>query len=129
MKPKEIDIPFKFKDTLLYDIDLPVEEIALDVLKYNLDIYYLESEGTDDWNLSPRELIDNFAKEKTHAKRVDRVDLNFPICIYFYLGQWIILDGVHRYAKALMNKSRTIRVKKVSEQVLARFSSHNTNPD
>lgn len=118
MKPKEIDIPYKFKDTLLYNIDLPVEDFAISDLSNNLDICYLEKEGTDDWNLCPRELMANFDKEVTHAGRVKGVDLNFPICIYKYLGQWIILDGVHRFTKAMMEGRKTIKVKKVPESTL-----------
>lgn len=118
MKPKEIDIPYKFKDILLYDIDLPVEEIPLADLENNLGICYLESEGTDDWNLSPKELIQNIDKEITHAGRIDGIDLNYPICVYFYLGQWIIIDGVHRFTKAVMENRKTIRVKKIPDEIM-----------
>lgn len=121
MKPKEIDLPCKFKDALLYDIDLPVEEMTLTELKNNLDICYLEREGTDDWNLSCRELIQNFDKEVNHADRVKGVDLNFPICIYYYLGQWIIVDGVHRFTKAWMENRDTIKVKKIPEKLIYGF--------
>lgn len=122
MKPVEIDIPYKFKDTLLYDIDLPVEDVLIDSLVNNMDICYLERERTDDWNLSPRELIANFATEKTHARRVEAVDLSFPICIYFYKDRWIILDGVHRYVKAVMADTKTINVKKIPEDTISKLS-------
>lgn len=118
MKPKEINIPYKFKDTLLYDLDLPVEEVSLSILENNMDICYLESEGTDDWNLSPRELIQNFDKEIIHAKRVEAVDLSYPICLYHFHGQWIILDGVHRFTKAMLQGCSTIKIKRIPENII-----------
>ncbi len=118
MKPKEIDLGFKIIEKKLMDLNLPVEEMLVSDLMNNADICYLEKEGTDDWNLCPAELIQNFDKETTHARRVEGVDLSFPIVIYYFQNQWIILDGVHRFTKALMQKMPTIKVKKVSESLL-----------
>jgi hypothetical protein len=81
---------------------LPVENIDLDDIAYNMDIPYLESIGTDDWNMSPRMLIQNFEKETHHATVVKKADLSYPIHLYFFRGKWIIIDGVHRYTKAMM---------------------------
>lgn len=118
MRPKEIDLGFKISEKKLMNLDLPVEEISLASLMVNAEICYLEKEGTDDWNLSPAELIRNFDQELTHARRVESVDLSFPIVIYYFRDQWIILDGVHRFTKALMQNIPTIKVKKLSESML-----------
>lgn len=118
MKPQEIDLGFKVYDEKLRDIDLLVEEINISEIIGNADICYLEKEGTDDWNLSPNELIKNFKIETTHAKRVEMVDLKYPICIYWFKGKWIILDGVHRFTKAIMKGEKTILVKKISPKLV-----------
>src|SRR3972149_9954277 len=117
-KPEEIDLGFKLNDSLLRDIDLPIEEISLSELIYNADIPYLERQGTDDWNLSPNELIRNFDKESNHASKVGNVDMQYPICIYYFKNHWIVLDGVHRFTKALMNKDKTIKVKRISNKMM-----------
>ena len=119
MKPKEIDLGFKINEEKVMALDLPVEEMLIADLMNNAEICYLEKEGTDDWNLSPAELIKNFETETTHAGRVDGVDLSFPIVIYCFHDQWIILDGVHRFTKALIQKSPTIKVKKLPESLLS----------
>ena len=62
-------------------------------------------------------LIENFEQEITHAKRVNEVDLKHPIHIYLFKGKWIILDGVHRYTKAVRLGHKTVKVKRVSEEV------------
>ena len=115
--PKILDTAFKTDEPKLWAIDISVEEIVIAEIDYNLDIPYLEQEGTDDWNLTPRMLIENFDKEVTHAKRVNEVDLKFPIDIYLHQGKWIILDGVHRFTKAVRLGHKTIKVRKVSEEI------------
>ncbi len=117
-KPEEIDVGFKVNYKKLWDLDISVEEIDISKLEANLDFPYLEQEGTDDWNLTPRMLIDNFAKEISHAKKVEKTDLDYPIEIYFHNDNWIILDGIHRYVKALMRGDKTIKVRRVSKEML-----------
>lgn len=67
--PDMLNTGFKINEPKLWAIDIPVEEIAISEIEYNLDILYLEKEGTNDWNLSPRMLIENFDKEFHHAKK------------------------------------------------------------
>lgn len=118
MKPKEIDTGFKIDEKKLHALELPEEKIFVSEIIVNADFCYLEKEGTDDWNLSPNELINNFDTETTHAKRVNSVDLSFPIYIFKHNGNWIILDGVHRFTKAIMNDEKTILVKKVPSKLI-----------
>jgi len=115
--PEILDTGFKTDEPKLWAVDIPVEEIAISEIEYNLNIPYLEQEGTEDWNLTPRMLIENFDKESLHAKKVNEVDLNYPIDIYFHKNKWIILDGVHRFTKAIYLGLKTIKVRKVSEEI------------
>lgn len=115
--PDILDTGFKTDEPKLWVIDIPVEEIAVSEIDYNLDIPYLEQEGTEDWNLTPRMLIDNFDKEFFHAKKVNDADLKYPIEIYQHQNKWIILDGVHRFVKAVRLGNKTIKVRKVSPEI------------
>jgi hypothetical protein len=115
--PKILDIGFHADEPILWATDIPVEEIPISEIEYNLDIPYLEKEGTEDWNLTPRMLIENFDKELFHAKKINDADLQYPIEIYLHKGKWIILDGVHRYTKAVKLGHKTIKVRRVSEEV------------
>lgn len=116
--PYEIDLWFRINEEVLWAIDRSVEELPFHILKHNLDIPYFESIGTDDWNLTPRMLIDNFDKEMPHATTVNNADISFPIEIYYFRDQWIILDGVHRFTKLSMNKAATIKVRKVTDEIM-----------
>lgn len=99
----------------MWNLDLPIEEIDILNLSHNLDIPYLEKEGTDDWNLTPRMLIENFDNEISHKEKVIKADIQYPIEIYFNKWEWIILDGVHRYVKLIQKWKKKIRVRKVSK--------------
>ena len=115
--PDILNTDFKTDEPKLWAIDIPIEEIFISEIEYNLDIPYFEQEGTDDWNLTPRMLIENFDKEFSHAKKVNKADLKYPIDIYFHQGKWIILDGVHRFTKAIRLGHKIIKVRRVSEKI------------
>jgi hypothetical protein len=115
--PDILNTGFKTDEPKLWAIDIPIEEIPVSEIAHNLDIPYLEQEGTDDWNLTPRMLINNFDRETTHASRVEQVDLSYPIDIYNHKGTWIILDGVHRFTKAVRQGNKTIKVRRVTDDI------------
>jgi hypothetical protein len=115
--PIILDIGFKTDEPKLRKINLPIEEISISEIENNMDIHYREKEGTDDWNLTPRMCIENFGKEVWHAKKVLEADLEYPIELYFHKGEWIILDGVHRFTKAIYLGHTTIKVRKIPENI------------
>ena len=116
--PSILDTGFKIDSPKLWAINIPIEEIPISQLEHNLDIPYLEQEGTDDWNLTPRMLLTNFEKEISHANKVNAVDLNHPIEIYLHKNTWIILDGVHRFTKIVQLGAKTIKVRKVTPEIV-----------
>lgn len=115
--PEILDIGFKTDEPKLRKVELPIEEIPLSDIENNMDIPYREQEGTDDWNLTPRMCIENFEKEIHHAKKTLEADLRYPIELYFHKDQRIILDGVHRYTKAVREGHTTIKVRKIPEDI------------
>lgn len=121
-KPEEIDYKFRFDRKKLWGIDLSVEEIDISELCYNFNIPYLEMEDTDDWNLSINQLFSNLDKEVTHAQKMEKSDLCYPIDIYYFKGNWIILDGVHRLAKAKNLGHKKIKVRRVREEDMPKIN-------
>ena len=110
--PDEINHELKFSESQLWEIPAPIEQVELKFLNNNLKIRYLDKMGTDDWNLTPIEIIKNPEKEPDHYAKILKSDLDFPIDITFFNNQWIILDGVHRFCKAHLQKKQTIKVRK-----------------
>lgn len=124
--PNILNIGFKIDERKLWDVNVPIEEINISEIDYNLDIPYLEQTGTDDWNLSPRSLIKNFDKEKFHAEKTEKANLKYPIEIYNHQGKWIILDGVHRFTKAIRIGNKTIKVRRISHEIALKCARKDT---
>lgn len=116
MKPKEIDFGFKIPSEELWALEIAPEEMLVSDLAHNLDIAYLDQEGTDDWNMTPHELLANPKRELAHMAKVNNADMSHPIEIYFFDGSWKILDGVHRLCKAVREGHQTIQVRKVTQE-------------
>ena len=117
-KPSEIDFGFDHDDRKIWDLDIPIEEISLQALERNLDIMYLEKEGTDDWNLTLRQFIQHPEQHPSHLKKIQNVQMEYPIAIYYFRGSWKILDGVHRYCRAILEGKESMSVRKVTDVLI-----------
>ncbi len=122
-KPKEISYGFKIPEASLWALDVPTEAVSIDEISYNLDIPYLEHEGTDDWNMSITSLLANFNNEPHHAAQVERANLDYPIELYLFDGRWIILDGVHRLTKAIRLGRTQIKARRIPQLEIDRLLS------
>ncbi len=117
--PDTINIWFKIDEKKLHAMtDIPVEEINISDIDYNMNIPYREQEWTDDRNLSPKMFIENIDKEHHHRKVVENADIKYPIELYFHKWKWIIIDWVHRFTKILMLGHKTIKVRKISDEIV-----------
>lgn len=121
-KPKEIDFGFIHVDQKTWGLNIKPEEMDIRELESNLDIAYLDKKGTDDWNLTPRQLINEPEKEPDHYEKVQKADLKYPIKIYYFRGSWKILDGVHRLCKATIENRQTIMVCKVPPEMIPKIT-------
>lgn len=115
--PDILNIWFQIDEPKLWAIDIPIEEVPISEIEYNLDIPYLEKEWTNDRNLTPRMLIENFDKEYHHKAVVNKADLNHPIEVYFHKDKRIILDGVHRFTKAVILWYKAIKLRRISDDI------------
>lgn len=120
-KPKQIDFGFIHEDSKIWKLDIPSEEMSVEELESNLDIPYLDKDGTDDWNLTLRELIKAPYKEIGHYEKIKNVRMEYPIEIYFFSGPWKILDGVHRFCRAIMEGRKTILVRKITPEMIPKI--------
>lgn len=116
--PEILNTWFKIDEPKLWATNISVEEINIQEMDHNLDIAYLEKEGTDEWNLTPRMLIKNFEKEFSHAKKVEKADIKYPIEIYNHKWKRIILDWVHRFTKIVRSGWKTIKVRKITDEIV-----------
>lgn len=116
---QNVDIPFKKDDAKIQSLDLPVEEMKIDELLWHFNYPFWEKEGTDDWNLAPWELIKDPTSQPTHYRRVQIVDLSYPLQIMRYKGRWLLLDGLHRLVKAYLEGKKIVQVRKVPKSAIS----------
>lgn len=86
--------------------DLPVEEFSIGKLDWVLD-----------YDMARLDEL------KSELKRVEDSDFNIPILIWKDVSQdkkeqWIIVDGVHRLAKAITKNKKVIKVKKLTDEIM-----------
>lgn len=111
IKDAGFDFYIDFKK--LWRLNLPVTEMDIEKLIWHFEIPFWEKDDTDDWNLTPMEVIKNHPKSKDHQKKVEEADLKYPIDITKKNNKWIILDGIHRLVKAYKLGYRKIKVRVV----------------
>jgi len=110
-----------FVDTVkLRELPLPVVEIEMEKLIWHFEMPVWEKDGTDDWNLTPWEVIRKEKGSAGHQKRVAEADTSHPIVVTDYKSKYVILDGVHRLVKMYMNGEKKIKAKIIPEEYLSR---------
>lgn len=70
---------------------------------------------------SPLDVMRKPTKYKLHMERIRMADLKYPIIAHIKNGQLLIIDGVHRLAKAKMENKKTMNVYIFDHVLLRKF--------
>jgi len=102
----------------VWALDIPVEDMDVKELDWILDLPFW-TDGADWYNLTPREVITNPAKYPDHQERRYACDTSYPIDIMKNLeDKWLILDGLHRLVKLIMEGHKVVKVRKLSRRLI-----------
>lgn len=127
-KPKiltDAGFDFYWDDSKFQAMVEPITEINIEELKWNLNLPFWEEEWINDWNLTPREVIEHPEYHKNHYQRIKKSDLNYPICITKNkYDKWFVLDGTHRLAKAYINNKKIAKVKIIPNEKLLEIKEY-----
>jgi hypothetical protein len=110
---KDVGFDFDWVSLKVWALDEPTVEMNIDDLLWHFDMPFWDKEGTDDYNLTPWDVINHPEIEKSHFAKVQAADLIYPIDIMENKGRWLILDGLHRLVKAYLEGKKTISVRKI----------------
>jgi hypothetical protein len=69
-------------------------------LGWHLDLPWWRGENSQWFQVRPRDVLANPVAFPEHHNRIAQADLRRPIHIIRRRGRWLILDGIHRAAKA-----------------------------
>jgi len=117
---KDVGFDFNWDEEKVWALDVPVEEIDINELTWHFDIPF-HWHGADVYNLKSREIIDNPEKYKDEYGRTMNANLMHPIDIMENKGRWLILDGLHRLMKAYIQGYKTVRVRKISRDLIPKI--------
>lgn len=105
----------------LWRLDLPVEEIEFRELAWHLDVAVWPDEQGNPYTVTPRQVLEEAARHPTEHRRIRAASLDYPLEVFAHLGRTMILDGVHRLAKAKIAGLSTMRVRRVPEEAVTRI--------
>lgn len=97
---EEVGFDFDWDEEKVWKLEVPIAEMDIKKLIWHFEIPFWEKDDTDDYNLTPQEVIEKKEGTKNHQKKVEEADLKHPIDIMKNKGRWLILDGLHRLVKA-----------------------------
>jgi len=108
-----------FVDTVkLRELSLPIVDVDLYKLIWHFDMPVWAKDKTDEWNLTPWEVIEKRGGTKGHQERTKKADAKYPIIVTKYRSKYVVLDGVHRLVKAFVNNEKKIKAKIIPRKYL-----------
>ena len=114
---KNVGFDFHWSEEKVWKLDVPVEEISIDELKWHFDTPFWGH-----YQLKPIDVINNPSKYEDEYKRIMNSDLQYPLDIMFWKGKWLLLDGLHRLAKARVLGLKTVNVRKIPQEAISQIS-------
>lgn len=116
---KDVGFDFNWSEEKVWALDVPVEEIPINLLTWHFDVPFLWENGV--YNLKPQDVIDNPDAHKEEYERMMKADLIHPIDVMENKGRLLILDGLHRLMKASVLEMGKVKVRKVSRELIPKI--------
>lgn len=118
---QDVGFDFDWDNKKVWALDIPVTSMPMSDLAWHLNIPFWDSEGVDEYNLKPSEVIAYPEKEPTHFKKIMEADLSYPIDIMENKRRWLILDGLHRLVRLNMLGMQEIKVRIVPREIISQI--------
>lgn len=116
--PKEIQergFDFHWDNQKVWSLKVPIEEISTSELEHMLDLPFWRDD-----NKTPRQIMNDIDAYPNRQQRVMNADTSYPLDIMKNVqGEYIMLDGLHRFVKLLMNGEKKVRVRKISRKYIS----------
>jgi len=86
----------------LWMLELPRSALQTSELEWHLDFPFWSTKPPGPvFDLMPRAVLANPQEHPRHWDRIVAADLSFPVDLGYFGGRLVILDGLHRLAKAV----------------------------
>jgi hypothetical protein len=120
----EVGFDFDWDSKKVWILNIPVTEMDIKELIWHFDIPFWELDDSDDYNLTPRSVINNDIGTKEHRKKIEEADTSHPIDIMQNKGRWLILDGLHRLVKLYEIGDEKIKVRIIPREKIPEITKN-----
>lgn len=101
----------------LWRLDLPRRVLQTSALQWHLDYPFWSTKPPGPvFDLMPRVVLASPQKYSRHRERIVAADLSYPVNVGRFGGRLVIIDGLHRLAKAVHRGVTEIECKLVPKQ-------------
>ena len=97
----------------LWALELPTETIPVSLLAWHMDVPVWPNEAGKTYSTTPHEVLSAPRQNRREHARILAADLSFPIEVIDRGGKLMILDGIHRLARSILEGHKSIRVRRV----------------
>ncbi len=113
---------------MIWKLDLLVETIPINELIWHMDVPVWPDEAGRKYSVTPRTVLDNPDEHPGEAQRIAAASLRYPLDVYRTPDRLMILDGVHRLAKASSEGLEFVRVRRVPDSAVWKIGPVNPGP-
>jgi hypothetical protein len=115
---KEVGFDFAWDERKVWELDVPSEEMMTEELMWHLEMPFIWSKPNGYYDVTPNEVIANPDSHREEYERTLRADTQFPIDIMQWKGRWLILDGLHRLMKQVIEGHLVVQVRKIPQSAI-----------
>lgn len=112
-----------WEEEKLWSLELPTTEMNINELLWLFDAPFWPNDSSERWTITPWDVINGKEGTLAEQQRMNNSDLSYPIDILENHGKWLVLDGLHRLAKAFKAGQTKVSVRVVPREKLSDIAS------
>ena len=110
---RSVGFDFHWSEEKVWQLDLPVEDMRVDQLLWHLDFPFWRDESGKQYSVSPKQVLQHPGMYTGQYKRITEANLQYPLDVMWWRDRWVLLDGLHRFTKTILNGAVSVKIRKV----------------
>ena len=108
-----------WRNARLWGLDVPVQSMAVAELVWILDHPIWSTRPPEPrFDLRPLDVLADPEAHASHARRIAEADLALPLLVHAHQERLVVLDGLHRLARAQRDGVTSLPAKRVTREQL-----------
>lgn len=108
-----------WEEEKIWALKLPVVEMNIKELLWHFDAPWWPNDNGERWTITLWDVIRQNEGSKNEQMKMEKAKLLYPIDILENKGRWLVLDGLHRLAKAYKHGQEKIKVRIIPRERLS----------